>query len=293
MKKKIKLYAVIIMTVVISLSQEVAASEHVKMCDYNNTWVYYSYAATMYDVRGNTGLTFMRFAGEKEVNGKVYHEFKAVRTLFRAVDGTREYGPSEREGWLFREEGDKVWCCTRPWEQPDETDVLMYDFGINTGDPFPGQGIDGCDLSEEGLETVVFPDTILGGTSRKMYAPRVIFSQHLVEMRCIEGIGPTWGFLPGIYTGYLPKASPDDMSPDEPGQRCTLTAVYDDSGKFLYGDPEEFNNILNIFSGIATIQTQTDIPIQYYNLQGQRISAPEKGQPCIERRGGTSRKIIM
>lgn len=287
MNTLIKLGTVLAMTAVMLMSYVASASEPIKMCDEKNTWVYFSYDAVMEKERGQ-GLSFMKFVGEKEVNGHVYNEFKTVRTIFQSASGSKEYGESKSDGWFFRQDGDKIWLYS---SDVNDIDYLMYDFGTVTGRPMPGLAYGHLELSEW-YKAVVMPDTVLGDLSRKMYAAKVTSTGYLTDVRCIEGIGTTDGFLPSIDTGDLASAGPDHMTPSNPGERCHLVAVYDDSGNFIYGDKESYDALVNRLSDIGDITADDNAAPVYYNLQGQRIAAPQKGEPCIERQGGNARKIM-
>ena len=290
MKNLIKLGTALAMMAVILMSFVASASEPIKMCDEKNSWVYFSSDAVMENERGQ-GLSFMKFVGEKEVNGHVYNEFKTVRTIFSSASGSKEYEESKYDGWFFRQDSDKIWLYS---SDVNDCDYLMYDFGTLTGQPMPGLGIDHRDL-RECCETIVWPDTIIGGFSRKVYAARIPSTGYVPEVRCIEGIGTTNGFMPSIDIGDLASAGPDYMSTSHPGYRCHLVAVYNDSGNFIYGDKASYDALVNRLSGIGDIiaddNADNAVPV-YYNLQGQRIAAPQKGQPCIELQGGKARKFM-
>ena len=84
----------------------------------------------------------------------------------------------------------------------------------------------------------------------------------------------------------------ESVSVDTPGMLGYLVAVYDNSGNFLYGDKASYDALVNRLSGIGDIIADDNAAPVYFNLQGQRITAPVKGQPCIERHGGKARKIM-
>ena len=45
--------------------------------------------------------------------------------------------------------------------------------------------------------------------------------------------------------------------------------------------------------GIKGIETESSDSAEYYDLQGMRLSAPEKGRPVIVRQGGRTFKAIL
>lgn len=48
------------------------------------------------------------------------------------------------------------------------------------------------------------------------------------------------------------------------------------------------------FAGIATVGNEnSDAPVEYFNLQGQRIDSPAAGQIVIRRQGASVSKIIL
>lgn len=48
------------------------------------------------------------------------------------------------------------------------------------------------------------------------------------------------------------------------------------------------------FAGIATVGNEnSDAPVEYFNLQGQRIDNPAAGQIVIRRQGTTASKVIL
>ena len=66
-------------------------------------------------------------------------------------------------------------------------------------------------------------------------------------------------------------------------------------------DTEEMNNIfraeysdyVDASAGITDIEADTDAPVEYYNLQGVRVSRPEAGSVYIRRQGTTAVKVMV
>lgn len=48
------------------------------------------------------------------------------------------------------------------------------------------------------------------------------------------------------------------------------------------------------FAGIASVADEnSDAPVEYFNLQGQRIDSPAAGQIVIRRQGSAASKVIL
>ena len=44
---------------------------------------------------------------------------------------------------------------------------------------------------------------------------------------------------------------------------------------------------------LSEIETEIDVPVEYYSLQGVRIENPEKGRIVIVRQGGSAHKTVI
>lgn len=70
---------------------------------------------------------------------------------------------------------------------------------------------------------------------------------------------------------------------------------YDDANWYYANDNGEFKVVLPDGAGISDITADVDanVPVQYFNLQGQRIVNPAAGQLVIKRQGSTVTKEIV
>lgn len=257
------------------------------LCDDNKTWLYQ--ANGNWENNAATALYEAQFVGSVVKNGHEYKELRIVRSVMQPGANCQRFSDDQlKSNWFFRQDGDKVWFDR--WGE----DILVYDFAIANKTPFPGQQ-EYLPLDEFG-ETValILPDTLTGGISRRCYTAASPEGKiYNPDFRCIEGIGATDGFLCSFYIfQYYGVHLPDEISPDNPGNFPTLIGVKDKRLGVIYGEEELFQNFESLYSGIGNIMADDNAAPVYYNLQGQRIAAPQKGQPCIERQGGKARKTM-
>lgn len=286
------------------IANTTAMATETQLCDENLTWVYQVEGRmlvpqTQKEHNGNV-VHHMRFFKENGDTDSEYYKFRATRTLMRDVDGnffdicvSASSRPSKE--WLFKEEGSKVWV----YDNDRKKDILMYDFLAKTGDILPGcqHGQVFAEIQDWKYAVMSLPDTLLDGSLRHRYTATVTADNAdtriaNTELQCIEGIGATCGFLPNMYVMAVTHGPFESVSVDTPGMLGYLVAVYDNSGNFLYGDKASYDALVNRLSGIGDIIADDNAAPVYFNLQGQRITAPVKGQPCIERHGGKARKIM-
>lgn len=257
-----------------------------QLCDENKTWLYS--AIGNWENKSATALYEVRFVGSVVKNGLEYKDLRIVRSIMHPGINCQRFSDDQlKSNWFFRQDGDKVWFDR--WGE----DILVYDFAIANKMPFPGQQ-EYLPLDEFG-ETIadILPDTITSGISRRCYTAASPEGKiYNPSFKCIEGIGATAGFLCNFYIfQYYEVPLFGEISPDNPGYFPTLIGVKDKRFGVIYGEEELFQNFEALYSGMTPILTDNAAPV-YYNMQGQRIAAPQKGEPCIERQGGNARKIM-
>lgn len=271
----------------------------VPLCNEENTWVYETSVRTLREMKDasiDCGSYEMKFVGTREVQGRTYHVFKVVKSIFREISRIdrkyvyHEFGPEGMsEEWLLREEGDKVWYWHETWQK----EVLMYDFSVKSLDPMPGLSWGSLPLVEDSNYCAfrMYPGDG-DGISPRVYCLGELsgsdYRRHENTM-CIEGIGVTRGSMCYIYT-FCCWHTNEDVSIDTPGgDCCMLTGVIDKEGKYIYGEP---NTIQNSVSSVNVVKMNEYKSPRYFNLQGNPVAKPRPGELVVKVTDAGTDKII-
>ena len=294
-----KVYSALIVILMSIFTFGTDMQARVPLCNEENTWVYTTSVRTLREMKDasiDRGSYEMKFVGTREVQGRTYHVFKVVKSIFHEIrrDGKsevyHEFGPESMNAeWLLREEGDKVWYWHETWQK----EVLMYDFSVKSLDPMPGLSWGRLPLAEDSNYCAFRMYSGDGdGISPRVYCLGELsgsdYRRHEDTM-CIEGIGVTRGSMCYIYT-FQCWHSDEDVSIDTPGgDCCMLTGVMDKDGKYIYGEP---NTIQNSLSSVNAVKMNEDNVPRYFNLQGNPVARPRRGEVVVKVTGSGTKKII-
>jgi len=236
-----------------------------------------------------------------EFNGKTYHEFRRIKevryTDFELSDSII-LDTCDSKSRFIRQENGKTYVLTHgsnPISNPEEKDIselseyLIYDFTANENDilhlrVIPSQPeTDSFTVSETG--SIV----IAGRNCKVMKLKELSYMTDYEEFNLIESIGTT--FLGSLANYALTQLNGSSSSPDESRALYTiLMSVYDETGQYIYRHPKY--NKYDPRASVTEITDQTQLKY-IFNLQGQQVTAPVKGELYILRDNRGTRKVVF
>jgi len=275
----------------------------------NWTWEYQvqQYATSIDRIRLHMGFTDKIV----KVNDKIYHEFTHLKEVHYSStdfnDSTVNLNPMPDSRYI-RQDGNQIFIlCSKNNDFTISTsvsdpslfnenqlgDILLYDFSKEEGDKQKFCAFAG-DISSSEVFTISDVETFsINGRDCKSYRLHEISSNqgslYSKYFNIIETIGLTYGGTLAEYRlcdfNSIGGGMLDSWASD-----VVLLRVYDESGNCVFMHPY-FHELTE--SRINTVVYYESSDRYYYNLQGQQVTAPVKGELYILRDSHGARKIVF
>lgn len=239
------------------------------------------------------------FTETKKIENQFYHKFSTLSALkwdriYDDVSGLWiDSEPCEceykmpYEGWL-REEYMKIYMYVKGMDIPGipegTEEILLYDFDGNKATPDYQSGLFNVDATFTPSTMTVDRISLFddNGDIIKIDGAECIFffvtSPNLDSQILLEGVGPINQGMVDMPLNY----------PSTEHYTITLNNLYDEENNIIFKGIDYHST----FSGIDSIHT-TDSSVRYYNLQGQPVYDPKKGEfvICVAGDGRVSKLI--
>ncbi len=323
MKNIIK-YTIVVLAVASVLSAR-AEREYQSICNENRIWIYSNW--WLYRPEPKTIHSILRISGTTSINDKIYHN-----CYLYDYDYDSDYDSLDNPFAYLRQENGKVYMLNPSngqYEYGSNTDeLLIYDFSLESGDEFQ-VGEDEYYTDEYKFENscLLLSDFLYRTDCGriKCIATENTSSLHLQTKRLElefytinpfimpytdfagnftiqEGIG-FLKYLKSRATGYMPYPYNINLSASWTKQInllyvCDVEEVSDISegnfGEVIYRQDGLPENPKEYFDALAVEEIVADgnAEAAYYNLQGQKVAAPEEGGIYIVKRGAKANKEV-
>jgi len=185
----------------------------------------------------------------------------------------------------FYEKDRKVYC----FNSGKESDVLLYNFGMNIGDTAVAHHNTILNDYDVLLKVIGIEKTMSGGRFQRYF---VLYNYAEVCQGADES------YLQGFWIeGVGTNKYPFDTYPGElPGGNTSLTScVVDKDTLYSWKENRLFEQALSkkYISGISTVKAGGEArPSGWYDLQGRRLTEPRKGMNIIRYNDGTAKKVL-
>lgn len=262
-----------------------------QLLDETHIWEYYS------ETPQTESVHYMSFKGTMERDGENYGIWGTDSVVSRdRMTGviTLSGGRDESAMWLMRENVGEIFVRGLDDGAPE---VKVYDFMLQTGQEFPTTS------GGTSLTARIMPVTKLDITSARYDTDGMVKTYSFEGMTDVLGITEYIG-LWGDGTGHL--ASPafmggcvgyEEGNPLHPAPDCTLSRFKNIYGKQYYESPIYTDKVRPLLEAAAASVRMTgaepELTPKYYNLQGQRVTAPAKGDILIRVTGSRRDKVIF
>ena len=285
--------ATMLLSFLIAGAFSLSAEEYKSMIRYDRVWEYIN--SQWLDRQ----VCYVKFDGQKEINGKTYHRLVAFKTAGYDYDSDGQPYLFDinnnyfwHEGYLREEDGKvytlvmtdplminpSVMLFTAEYDQSKDyrlEEKLLYDFTLKEGESYKGLQIQ-FDMGVEMDYKVMSVEhvEIEGEDHRLMRICPDDGWDYKNGEPIVEGIGiASYGCLTTI--NFL-------IQPSCPCYNHIFNRVLSLDGKVLYRNEEDCAEIpLNDFAAVDRVQEQPDADSPLYDILGRRITDPAPGQLYI------------